>query len=398
MSAPRAAHWLSPDPDALLQECFQQASRHPFYRDVLRGVRDAFQAPAMDKHALRDALSGYQPGADPGGGVYLVRSAGSSQTPLIFPVDIAENHAQRQALAHCLLDAGMFDARSVALNLFGYASLYRSAAIMDDMLERCRATTLAMSAQAEDSEIQAIAGHFQPSHIMGTPSRLAAFASHLEKRGVALDIPQLLYGGELMRSSTMERLRAALGTRQAWSLYGGAETGIWAWGDASARPGLFEIIPQVVVEILDADRDGYGRIAVSNGWRRRFPVFRYCLGDIGRLTERQGVRYLELRGRDSRSFRFNELNFELETFERLAAAAEAFQLQLSFDAAGRDRLTLLLVDEAKRCRPDGIRAALAAMLNQPENPGAFELRMASREQLRLDPATSKAPPLLDLRR
>ena len=74
------------------------------------------------------------------------------------------------------------------------------------------------------------------------------------------------------------------GTRRTWSLYGSAESGIWAWCDATHRPGLFETLPGVVVEVLDPDADGDGTLAISNGYRRRFPLFRYRPGDVGRCV------------------------------------------------------------------------------------------------------------------
>ncbi|NWP89514.1 hypothetical protein, partial [Escherichia coli] len=92
------------------------------------------------------------------------------------------------------------------------------------------------------------------------------------------------------------------GTRDFWSLYGGAETGIWAWSDVSRKPGLFRILPQVVVEVMSPDAEGFGELAITNGYRKRFPVFRYLVGDVGRLVERDGACLLELRGRNARSF------------------------------------------------------------------------------------------------
>ena len=43
--------------------------------------------------------------------------------------------------------------------------------------------------------------------------------------------------------------------------FGSAESGIWGWSDASRRPGVFETLPGVVVEVLDPDADDYGALA-----------------------------------------------------------------------------------------------------------------------------------------
>lgn len=389
--------------DAILRRCFARARGHRFYRDVHIASDDHRSAAPLEKQTLLDALSGFQPGHE-GKGVYLVRSGGSTHAPLVFPVDIAENMAQRQALAKVLSAAGVFGPRTVALNVFGYADLYRSASIMDDILERCEATTLAMSAHARYEDLYDTACRFAPTHLLGTPSKLTLFAHFIAGRGQRLDIPQLLYAGEVLRPSARALFAEHFGTQRIWSLYGGAETGIWAWSDASARPGLFDILPEVVVEILSPDADGFGSIAVTNAYRARFPVFRYRLGDVGRWVERDGTRYLELRGRDSRSFQFDELTFDLDPIAALAADADVdvdadYQLQLHSSAHGRDRCELLLVRGAgssdDRLRQVG--AQLAAMLQHDVNSEALRVMYVDRDALHIDTATAKTPALVDFR-
>jgi phenylacetate-CoA ligase len=389
---------ISSDPgQTLLRECFRNARDHPFYREHLRGIDNHRDAPITDKQALLERLLDFAPG-DEGRGVYLVRSGGSTSVPLIFPVDIGENHAQRRALAEHLKAFGVFDARTVALNIFGYSDLYRTAAIFDDLLERCDATTLPMSAHARYEDIASIARRFRPTHLLGTPSKLALFARFLLDSGQTLRIPRLLYGGEILRDSTQALMRDAFGTQQFWSLYGGAETGIWAWCDASRNPGLFRILPGIMVEVASADVDGYGALVVTNGYRTRFPLFRYRVGDVGRLVERDGEWLLELRGRDSRSFQFAEMTYDLELFTSLAGAADGFQIQLRFDADGRDMLEFLLVDDGGACSAEVIAGQLAQLLSGIGSQGATKVCRVHRDALYQDPATTKTPAIVDFRR
>jgi phenylacetate-CoA ligase len=383
--------------EALLRDCFLRARDHVFYREQFAGIADWRDAPATDKNVLLERLSDFAPGNEPRG-VYLVRSGGSTQKPLIFPVDIVENLAQRQALSACLRADGVFGPETVALNIFGYSDLYRTAAILDDLLERCEATTLPMSAHARYEDMLSIARRFSPTHLMGTPSKLILFARFLIDSGETLRIPQLLYAGEPLRDTTLTLLRDTFGTEQVWSLYGGAETGIWAWCDASRHPGLFRILPGLVVEVMAPDEDGFGPLAVTNAFRARFPVFRYRVGDVGRLIDRDGMRFLELRGRDSRSFQFAEMTFDLDLLTPLVSAAEAFQVQLRFDAQGRDTLQLLVVDDAGACSTGAIAAQLAKLLNCTSTPGACDVRREPRTALYQDPATTKTPAIVDFRR
>ncbi len=390
---------LSPErtDDELLRVCFERARAHPFFRTELAGIDDHRAAPSIGKATLLAQLRTFTPGAE-ARGVYLVRSGGSTNEPLVFPVDIVENHAQRAALAQHLRAAGIFGPHTVALNVFGYSELYRTAAIFDDLLERCEATTLAMSAHAPYADLLAIAHRFTPTHLLGTPSKLTLFARYLGEADVRLAIPQLVYGGEPLRESTTRLLAERFGVRQIWSLYGGAETGIWAWSDATRAPGLFALLPGIVVEVLDPDAEGFGALAVTNAYRARFPVFRYRVGDVGRIVAHEGSRYLELRGRDRRSFQFLEMTFDLDAIAALAAEAEAFQVQLRFDAHGRDTLRLLLVDQAGLCDPEAIARRLAALAEGPSYDDVLVVARSAREALHHDAASTKAPELVDFRR
>lgn len=386
-----------PGDEVLLRDCFARARAHVFYRDHFAGIDDHRAAPPVDKAVLKPHLDRFAPGSEPRG-VYLVRSGGSTSTPLVFPVDIGENHAQRHVLAGALLAEGMFDARTVALNLFGYSDMYRTAAIVDDLLERCGATSLPMSAHARYEDILAAARRFAPTHLLGTPSKLQLLAEFLRTAGARLEIPQLLYAGEPLSASATERFAQGFGTRDFWSLYGGAETGIWAWSDLSRTPGLFRILPQVVVEVMSPDPEGFGELAVTNAYRKRFPVFRYLVGDVGRLVERDGVRLLELRGRNARSFLLAEQHFDLPLFEPLAAGAEAFQIQLRRGEQGGDRLELLLIDPAGNCATDVAAAGLERLMRDVGPRVGLEVRRVTVAMLHHDPVTAKAPLIADFRR
>ncbi|MDE2481498.1 MAG: AMP-binding protein [bacterium] len=380
-----------------LRAAFERVRRDPRFADLYAGITDLADAPAIGKDVVLERLRSFEPRAEPRG-VYLVRSGGSTREPLIFPVDIAENHAQRQALAEQLRRVGIFGPSTVALNVFGYSDLYRTAAIFDDLLERCDATTLPMSAHAPYADMLAAARRFAPTHLLGTPSKLTLFARFLADRDERLDIAHLLYGGEPLRETTLRLLRERFGVRRVWSLYGGAETGIWAWCDANRNPGCFELLSGIVVEVLDPDAQGFGPLAVTNGYRARFPLFRYRVGDVGRIIERDGVRLLELRGRDRSSFQFAETTYDLGRIEEIALGSDAVQLHLRFDEHGRDTLRLLLVDDSGAVSLAAVERELRALLDCPEFDGIASVERVERRALHHDPVTAKAPAIVDHRR
>lgn len=381
----------------LMEQAFDVARSHPFWRSFYRDCPDWRSAPSCRKGDLTAALQGFSVTGE-ARGVYLVRSGGSTDAPLVFPVDIAENLAQRQALAELMTAMGMFTPRSVVLNIFGYSDLYRTAAIIDDLLERCDATTLPLSAHAAYKDMRAAAVTFRPTHLAGTPSMLARFAGWCEQSGrPAPQIPQLLYAGELLYEPVRDRLCATFGIRRIWSLYGGAESGIWAVCNVSETPGVFRVLPQVLVEIEAPDADGFGEILVTNSWRRRFPLFRYGAGDIGRIVVRDGERMLEVRGRRPRTFRFQETTYDDQGFAAVAEGCAAWQAVLDFGEDGYDRLGLYVV-----CADEATLAATEDRLRRhvglPKSSRAVHVRAVGLADLRIDPTTGKTATVVDLRR
>jgi phenylacetate-CoA ligase len=151
-----------------------------------------------------------------------------------------------------------------------------------------------------------------------------------------------LFGGEFLPPSHVKLFEQVFGTQQIYSLYGSAETGIWAWSDYSNSPSLFRVIAGLVIEVNRPDSNGYGSLLVSNLYRKRFPIFRYNTGDIGKWVEINNMPYLELKGRERGSFSFNECNYEIDDFSIVLADVERYQIQIKPYEA-HTKLTFILI-------------------------------------------------------
>ncbi|MFC1222224.1 hypothetical protein ACFE6N_00370 [Pedobacter sp. BG31] len=311
-----------------LNQYYRVVKQSDLFRSYYLNCEDYLDAPIIGKKELIKLLNDHFDLHSQEQGVYLVRSGGSTQKPLVFPVDIAENLEQRAALASTLQQAEVFTPKTIALNMFGYMDMYRTAAIMDDLLERCSATTLVAGANLPFEDTYQMALNFKPDLLLGTPSKLFCFAQYLKKHQLRLSVTNLLFGGEFLPPSHIKLFEDTFGTRQVYSLYGSAETGIWAWCDYSRSPLLFNVIDGLIVEADNPDADGFGSLLVSNLFRKRFPIFRYDTGDIGKWVEADGKLYLELKGRSSNSFMFNECNYDLDDFNPVFADVERFQIQI----------------------------------------------------------------------
>ncbi|QNN42193.1 AMP-binding protein [Pedobacter roseus] len=313
----------------LLNQYYQIVRQSELFKSYYLRYDDYQNAPLIGKKELITQLNNNFDLHSEKQGVYLVRSGGSTQKPLVFPVDIVENLEQRAVLASALKQAEIFIPKTIALNMFGYMDMYRTAAIMDDLLERCSATTLVAGASLPYEDACRMAQNFKPNLLLGTPSKLFLFAQYLKKHQLSLSITNLLFGGEFLPPSHIKLFEDVFGTRQIYSLYGSAETGIWAWCDYSRSPSLFRVIDGLVVEPNSPDADGYGSLLVSNLFRKRFPIFRYNTGDIGKWVKVDDQVYLELKGRSSNSFMFNECNYELDDFNAVLTDVERFQIQIT---------------------------------------------------------------------
>ena len=212
--------------EKILDEYFQSARSSHLMRGFYKEYPDYESAPVLSKKELIPILKQRFKLQDEHPGVYLVRSGGSTRNPLIFPVDIKENLQQRQVLADSLSTAGVFSPKTIALNIFGYSDMYRTAAIMDDILERCQATSLPMSAHASYEDMCHAAAYFMPDFIFGTPSKLLRLVEYLTTNNKQLEVPNLLFSGEFLRAGLQKLVHQTLGVKQIYSLYGAAETGI----------------------------------------------------------------------------------------------------------------------------------------------------------------------------
>lgn len=383
-----------------LTEYYEIVRKSPLFSSFYAGFNNYHEAPLLSKKALTMLLDTNFDLQCESKGVYLVRSGGSTQKPLVFPVDITENHEQRAVLARSLTAAGIFTPQTIALNMFGYMDMYRTAAILDDILEKCMATTLAVSSSIKYEDAYDTSLHFKPDFILGTPSKLFLFAQHLKKHGQVLAIKNLLFGGEFLLPSYIPVFKAFLGIQHIYSIYGSAETGIWAWSDYSGKPSLFRIIEGIIIEIDQPDADGYGNILVSNLFRKRFPVFRYSLGDVGRLIDINGATYLELKTREKKSFSLYESNYSLEDFKEVLNDLDAFQIQLLTNEELHVEVKFLLVKTLSDTDKKNFAAERLEQIHQVLGYKLKHLEVLAGTDLPLytDAVTGKTPLIIDFRR
>ncbi len=387
MSTPEELEWL-----------FHEVRSSPFLAGHVDGCEQFADVPIIGRAELRSLIERNFDLRREQTGVYLLRTGGTLSEALLVPLGIDENRRQRQAMADHLLAAGIFTPTTVAVNLFNYKHLYRSASIFDDLLERCDATSIGLGAITPDEFVVNFCRRLGPDMAVGTPSRLFQFAAYVSANGLDVRIPRLAFGGEVMSSDYLDELRRGLGVEQVYGVYASVENGSWGWCDLSRDGAQYRIVHEIVhIEIEDPDADGIGNIVVTNTIKRRFPVLRYRNGDRGRLVTVDGQPCVELQGRGAYTFRVDHRSMTERDFAPVVDGATAFQIQLSLNAERRTRVDVLVVpaDAPAPGDLDVKRQALTDVL--AGGPVERDVRFVTVHELVTSPTTNKTPLVVDTR-
>lgn len=387
--------------EELIQEHFELVRSCGLYGDFYAQVKHHSEAPVLRKDQLQSFLQTHFHLENERSGVYLVRSGGTTQKPLIFPVDIEENLHQRRLLANELVQSKIVYPETIAINLFSYGLIYRTAAILDDVFEKCQATSIPLSAEAKNSDVYESVLNLKPNMLMGSPSRLILFAHFLRENSLQVSVPTLLFGGEHLFPSAIPLFEKQFQTKQIYGMFGSAESGIWAWSDYTHDSSLYRVLDGIHIEIAEPDAEGNGRILVTNLLRKRFPVFRYEIGDLGKLQTIDGKRYLHLKSRIQDSFSIDSTKLHLEDFKTLTADAELFQIQLHKTEDGKQLLRLLLVKNMAAAEQESFLAGKVYQLNNimhfSNESVELQVKLVAAEELHQNPVTAKTPQLIDFR-
>ena len=381
---------------------FSTVKKSKLFKEYYKSVDEVSETIPLEKNELRKVLKNNFNLQNEIKGVYLVRSGGSSTKPLIFPVDIKENLYQRKLLAIKLVKYGMFSSTTIAINLFSYKGMYRTAAIVDDILEKCDATTISLGASSSFELAFNSAIQFKGNMLMGTPSKLTLFAKHIIDNKLILKVDNLMYAGEFLLSSQVKLLKKAFNIQKIYSLYGSAETGIWGWSTYSEKETSFEVLDDIIVEIDKKNEGGDGVIVVTNLLRKRFPVFRYLMGDVGCLNYKNNKRILTLKSREPKSFSIDAESYFLDDFDWLSKMVDRFQIQLSLKSPIKTDITFLLIKENQSVNEENkklnkIRDKLVQIFDvNPTNINLF-VQFVEESVLYINKTTSKTPIVIDFR-
>jgi phenylacetate-CoA ligase len=342
------------------------AVRHHWYQAQNGGGRLP-DWPVLTKADLYGRLAATRQDATLRGGIYYSRSGGTtSNQPLYFPTDIAENHEQRQRLARQLGSDGVLSPATIAVNICPIVRMYRAMEIFNEFCECCGATVLPMAAMATDLEIYEQALLFKANTLIGMPSRLIGFARYVQEKKLTWQVDTVLFGGEFLQPGKRRFLQEVLGVKRFSGVYGSAELGVVAW-HAKLPPVPVYHFPRdlVHVEILAPDAGGFGALVATNLVRRRFPIVRYNTGDVGRIVaEGSETVSIELRGRQSDSFLIGDNYHALGDFAEVFGEFAEAQIQIRFDDALRKDVIRFCLDAGGRTVSEEERRSICERIHE----------------------------------
>ena len=337
-----------------LEDLLERARTHPVYAERLKGVKTFSEVPLLTKAELRQTLRALETSPDFRVGTYWSPSGCSTaRARFFFPSDIKENHYQREVFARFLQQQGVFEPGVVVLNLFAGTLMYRACEIFTEFGELCGATVLPLTSVAPLEQAYEIATRFQVNTIMGSTSRLLAFARFVACSGLQFQVDRAVFASEPLTPPIEDCLRSSLGLRELYGVYGSAETGVWG---LSRAPDLNRYaVPAELMHLEEME----GKIVATNLVRYRHPVLRYEMGDTGTVTNSSSGSSVQLLGREERSIELNGRVYGLSEIAILAKNSLDYQVVLR----GEEQLLLRVVG-LDALALDELQAKLKALIGE----------------------------------
>jgi len=430
INTPTTKHDKSTTQDKL-QRILRIAAAHPLYGSATGGASELNQWPMLQKSDLHSKFASLQENMPRSywSGIYWSPSGGTTSVdglPTFFPTDVKENHLQRRILSERMGGLDGYDACQilspdiVALNLYSGSDMYRAMEISTEQCDWAGATSLPASFECSDDKAAKLATRFSANALFGAPPRLMQFAMSVQaqrkeqqqEQQPRLQIDRIFWACEPLQASKKKLLQDTFGVKHFNSVYGSAESGVWAFQPDWLEEGAFLFFPDMMkVEIVNPEEDGTGLIVVTNLIRERFPLIRYRMGDVGRLEVREHAgkqwHVLILKGREPQQFMIGSDYFLLTEVESawMDAGSGSYVLEwqcvLTADAStGIDTVTVCIV--ANDSQADSTLAATVQQnLVESMHPGiefGIKVRIIQGNELLRAAGSTKIRKIVDQRK
>ena len=323
--------------------------------------------------------------------VYWSPTGGSTDIhskSFFFPWDNKEVNQQRKLMAKALSlpSLGPFSHNHTMANLFPGTNMYRSLELFNQLATDADITSLPISSSCTNQEIDEFVERFSPDIIAGAPITLADYATYCLNNNLVRPKTAVLYASNPLFPAQEQAIIKAFDNPIIYSVYGSAETGPWAFHNSKVlAKNQFIIVKEIAdVEIIDPDADGYGAVVVTIKLRHRFPVVRYAIGDIGKLSNLDFGDHqyplLQLKGRNRQWLSYADLNIELKTLYEVFEHYLDWQIVQYFEKENTiEVVDVRLLASSTDYDLSSLRQQLEALLLIHEFKGALRLKISNVE-------------------
>lgn len=289
-----------------LRELVRASRRNsPFYKKhfknapEVRTMEDFQKLPLLSKkHILAHTPPGSRELFTSGpenGGIYFA-SGGSTGNPKYIFYDSGEY----EDVCRCLglsMESGGLRHKDVAANLFVAGNLWSSFLSVEKALAHTGAVSVPIGSALDMETILKYLNEFKATVLIGLPSFLLKVAQSIQENKARHNIPvrKIFFGGEYVTPAMVKFFRKVFpGVIVKSAAYATADAGTIGFQCERTSRGVHHLFDsEQFVEILDpktlkpAGPGETGEIVITPLNKRRMPIIRYRLGDLGRWCLRK---------------------------------------------------------------------------------------------------------------
>jgi phenylacetate-CoA ligase len=148
--------------------------------------------------------------------------------------------------------------------------------------------------------------------------------------------------------------------------------------------------------LIKKNEQSSGAVVVTNLLRKRFPVFRYLMGDVGQLNYVNDKRTLLLKARAATSFSVDAEAYFLDDFNWLLDFVDRYQIQIAAKSIVKTDIIFLLIAENQLLKTE-IRNKLNQIFDVNAEIITLSLNFVEESALYINNTTSKTPTFVDFR-
>ncbi|MEW6283260.1 MAG: acyl-CoA reductase, partial [Candidatus Eremiobacterota bacterium] len=227
-------------------------------------------------------------------GAYVFASGGSTGAPKFSLYSYEEWEEVTSLLASIYEVAGITPGDTVG-NLFMAGNLWTSFLAASQALEKIGGVTLPIAGNADVEQVMRYLELFRPTALLGLPSVLIQIAETVEREGLKLKIPKILYGGEHLYREARDYLRKVLGSTTVLSAgYASVDGGPIGYQCSQRKGSVHHLLYHYqFLELIDPPSGRpvaagqVGEVVITCLNRRLMPLIRYRTGDLARMVEEE---------------------------------------------------------------------------------------------------------------